>query len=56
MPIRACPACSSDRLVFPKDATTYSCEDCGWSGIPNEFASWNAWQEFRLATRAKLVA
>jgi hypothetical protein len=52
MPIRACPECSSDRLVFPKGGSAFSCDDCGWSGAPDEFPSWSAWQEFRLASRA----
>lgn len=52
MPIRACPQCSSDRLLFPKAGeTAFACNDCGWTGTPNEFPSWSAWQEFRLAAR-----
>jgi len=53
MPIRACPECSSDRLAFPqRGQADFACQDCGWSGTPNEFPSWSAWQEFRLAARA----
>ena len=53
MPIRACPDCSSDRLSFPrKGETAFSCEDCPWTGTPNEFANWSAWQEFRIAARS----
>jgi hypothetical protein len=53
MPIRACPECSSDRLEFPAPGdTAFACDDCGWSGTPNEYANWSAWQEFRVATRA----
>jgi transcription initiation factor TFIIIB Brf1 subunit/transcription initiation factor TFIIB len=57
MPIRACPECSSDRLVFPKRGeTAFACEDCGWAGQPEEFPSWSAWQESRLArARARVV-
>jgi hypothetical protein len=51
MPIRACSECSSDRLVFPKAGSVdFTCNDCAWHGIPNEFPSWSAWQEFRLST------
>jgi hypothetical protein len=54
MPIRACPECSSDRLQFPPTGSTvYACEDCPWTGTPNEFANWSAWQEFRVASRAQ---
>jgi hypothetical protein len=58
MPIRACPECSSDRLRFPRPTeSAYACEDCAWSGTPNEFASWSAWQEFSLSTgKPRLVA
>lgn len=52
MPIRACPDCSSDRLTFPKNGTVFACQDCSWSGTPNEFVNWSAWQEFRLAAAA----
>ena len=53
MPIRACPNCCSDRLVFPKaGAAAFTCNDCAWQGTPNEFPSWSAWQEFRVASRA----
>lgn len=53
MPIRACATCSSDRLTFPKGgAVEFTCDDCGWRGIPNEYPSWSAWQ----AARPKLVA
>jgi transcription initiation factor TFIIIB Brf1 subunit/transcription initiation factor TFIIB len=53
LPIRACSECSSDRLVFPKAGqTAFTCDDCGWSGTPDEFPSWTAWQEFRLAAQA----
>ena len=53
MPIRACSECSSDRLVFPKPGeAAFACDDCGWTGEPNEFASWSQWQEFRLAAKA----
>jgi hypothetical protein len=39
--------------VFPEaDAADFTCNDCGWAGVPNEFPSWSAWQEFRLAARA----
>jgi hypothetical protein len=53
MPIRACPSCSSDRLVFPNGGTLeFTCEDCGWRGTPDEFANWAAWQGSRQAKRA----
>jgi hypothetical protein len=52
MPIRACAECSSDRLLFPKKGTIFGCQDCSWSGTPNEFPNWSAWQEFRLAAKA----
>lgn len=44
MPIRACPECSSDRLVFPKAGTAFTCEDCAWTGTPTEYPNWTAWQ------------
>jgi hypothetical protein len=59
MPIRACPDCSSDRLTFPKNGAIFACQDCSWSGTPNEFVNWSAWQEFRLAaasSKDKVVA
>ena len=56
MPIRACPDCSSDRLQFPKGADPFHCQDCGWSGTPNEYPNWTAWQDARLAARSKLLA
>lgn len=56
MPIRACSECSSDRLVFPAaGSTTFGCQDCHWSGTPNEFANWSAWQEFRIASKSRAV-
>lgn len=57
MPIRACPSCSSDRLVFPPvGSMMFSCNDCPWTGTaPNEFANWTAWQEFRLTVGSKKV-
>lgn len=55
MPIRACPDCSSDRLLFPKEGEVFTCQDCPWSGTPNEFPNWSAWQEFRVAARASKV-
>jgi hypothetical protein len=45
MPIRACRTCCSDRLLFPKTGTTFTCIDCGWQGEPVPYASWSAWQD-----------
>lgn len=54
MPIRACLDCGSDRLVFPKaGTTTFTCDDCGWKGLPAEFPNYTAWQQGR-ATRVTL--
>ncbi len=55
MPIRACPTCGSDRLLFPKTGTTFTCQDCAWTGTPNEFPNWSAWQESRLAAKSPSV-
>lgn len=56
MPIRACPDCGSDRLLFPKGETTFSCQDCPWHGTPNEYANWTAWQQARQAAKPPVVA
>ena len=55
MPIRACANCGSDRLLFPKTGAVFTCQDCAWSGSPNEFPNWSAWQEFRVAAKANPV-
>ena len=56
MPIRACAACGSDRLVFPKTGNgPFACEDCGWTGTPQEFPNWSSWQQAREARKAAPV-
>lgn len=57
MPIRACQNCGSDRLVFPTGASSdFTCDDCDWAGTPNEYASWSAWQQARVAARGNVMA